>query len=580
MKYRILLFFSTLLVCLSITAQVPSAVSSYDTLTIQYRTGGGIDSVDQIVQSNISLLPGGGWHKNTSPFFFDFFSNESNGRRFFDIPSYKKMRFSGLPHIGFSYVFGSSGLQQSLLNYQQTFKHGLLINLDVVRFQSSGLLRNGSFLHNDVHFQLEKNQSRYRLKIQSSYLSSNVDNSDGLLNTFDATEFDLLFLSVRKSNAETRTRRGEGTMTHYFDLLSDSTRSFFLYVHQGLRIKNWKYFETSDTLSSMYGLIRYDSTSTQDQFQWSSVVNAFGADIPFKKGNINVGCYADYWQVQNLGKIRDTTELSAQLRFNYNHSTWSLNGQSAYTLLGSDGEHRHDLNMSGKWSRFTVNGRVYFSSLWPDEMIRFAQGNNYQMDLVSPQKQQTFLATAGVQSDVLGIDYRIGFSTGMYWKHYFFDGLQWRNDLLEKYVIHSMELELSKRWKGLTLSPRYLFSVPDQQIQMVPMHQFTTRISLQGGIFRAKKLRAAIGMDVSWVSSYERMGFFPLVAALDLTAPIGYNGFTNLHFFGAIHIDEFKFFARVENVGVIWTERSLLLYEGYPIVPLQINVGITWDFFN
>ena len=580
MKLPFFLLLALFYVALDCPAQVQMVGVNYDTLTIDYRTGGGIDSIDQIVQNSVSLLPGGGFIKPFGLSRFDFLYQHQNGIRFFDLKPYKSMRFSGLPHLGFSYVFGTAGLQQSLLNYQHAFKKGMLINLDVVRYQSNGLLRNGSFLHNDVQLQVEKKGNRYRYRLQSQYLSSNADQSNGLFNSSEALDFDLSFLSVNKANAETRTRRGEGSFTQFVDLLADSSKAFYLFTHHGLQIKNWKYQESSDTLSSIYSLIQFDSTETKDQFQWSSVSNGTGAALPLKNGNVQLGVYADYWNVQNLGTLRDTMEVNTRIGYDYIFPWLVIKGHSSLNIIGAGGEHRHDLALNCPFQWFKLQGNVHYSSLWPDEFVRFGQGNHYQMNLFDPLKQQTLLAVASLMSSLKGIDVHFRFSSGTYTGHYMYDGQQWRNDLVSRYSMQTIELQASKRWKGLTVAPRYLFSIPDKQMQLVPVHQVFTRFSLQGGIFKAKKLQAIVGMDFSWISSYERIGFVPVVSAFDFTSTVSYSGYTNIHLFGAIQIDEFKFFTRVENLGVFWTDRSLPLYLGYPIVPLQINVGITWDFFN
>jgi hypothetical protein len=54
----------------------------------------------------------------------------------------------------------------------------------------------------------------------------------------------------------------------------------------------------------------------------------------------------------------------------------------------------------------------------------------------------------------------------------------------------------------------------------------------------------------------------------------------NLHVFGGIQIEEFKFFVRVENIGRNWNDTTSAFYKGYPITSTQFRVGITWDFFN
>jgi hypothetical protein len=88
-------------------------------------------------------------------------------------------------------------------------------------------------------------------------------------------------------------------------------------------------------------------------------------------------------------------------------------------------------------------------------------------------------------------------------------------------------------------------------------------------------------MDASIYSAYQRLGYVSSVSAFDVTTTsVLSSGYSNLHLFGGFQLDEFRFFVRAENLGYYWTKSQVKVMNGYPIIPLQLKVGITWDFFN
>jgi hypothetical protein len=91
------------------------------------------------IQSN--TLPGGGWNSIENVFSKGFWYANSGGMQFFNFNKPTTLKFSGLPHIGFAYSFGSSGSQFARAEYQQQLKSGLLINLDFNKLRSNVEIR-------------------------------------------------------------------------------------------------------------------------------------------------------------------------------------------------------------------------------------------------------------------------------------------------------------------------------------------------------------------------------------------------------------------------------------------------------
>ena len=190
-----------ILICLSnhSWSQQHFLFGEVDTLTYAHRIGGSIDSVDLITGQNTSTLAGGGWNTRANSFDTDFFMKNAGGQQFFSFGEWKKLQFSGLPHLGFAYSFGSKGMQYVQAEFQQAYRKKLMLNVFYEKNTSNGFLRNSDFDHNNVHVQLNKFGKAYSFDLKSSYESSRVSQNGGLQVDTLPELFDLQFLPVNKS---------------------------------------------------------------------------------------------------------------------------------------------------------------------------------------------------------------------------------------------------------------------------------------------------------------------------------------------------------------------------------------------
>jgi len=88
------------------------------------------------------------------------------------------------------------------------------------------------------------------------------------------------------------------------------------------------------------------------------------------------------------------------------------------------------------------------------------------------------------------------------------------------------------------------------------------------------------GIEMGYLSPFNSIGYLPQLGVLTF-APTGKEVPEQflLHYYAGFQIDEFKFFIRLENIHSFWSNRTLQQMSGYPVTPLQIKLGITWDFF-
>jgi hypothetical protein len=553
-----------------------------DTLKYSHRIGGALDSVDKIVGIQSNTLPGGGWNSFENVFSNDFWFINSGGMQYYDFYKAPSLRFSGLPHIGFAYSFGSSGSQFAKAEYQQQLKNGLLINLDYNKLRSNGMLRSGMFDHNNTALQLFRPSNFWTTYLSGTFASSNISLNDGLLIDSLNNEFDLQFIPVRKENANALTQRTSIDWWNYFDFYKDSTRALGLYLNNKLKIKKFAYDEQSDTLAQMYNQINLDSTETNDQFQWSQVGMGVGGFFSSPSWYLNAGVDVNYWNFQNIGLFRDTVELNLSGNIIYHLSDWWYIQDSVnINFLGAENGIANMFIMKGPISRLIdFKGFVKLDNKLADYHQRYAFGNNYNANFTN-FKYYKFYADASLSSFIGGMNVRLGFSQNLNSGDFWFIDNSWRNDSIVNLIFNRSYLKLDYGIKKIKFEAFYQFCNSKTAIKYLPKHIANLRVSYKAKVFKAGKMQVYTGFDFTFVSRYERISFLPHVLSWDLSNSYGLgSAYTNLHWFGGFQIDEFRFFARAENLGGIWTDRNIEIQNGYPIGGLQLRVGITWDFFN
>jgi hypothetical protein len=114
-----------------------------------------------------------------------------------------------------------------------------------------------------------------------------------------------------------------------------------------------------------------------------------------------------------------------------------------------------------------------------------------------------------------------------------------------------------------------------------PTHVIKLRIFAERGLLKKRKLTSYFGIEPQLISGFNPLVIYPSLDVFIINSnPIEQKAFMDLSVFAGFELKGFKFFARAENLGYFWNNRMLQLAKGYPIPPMQIQLGITWDFWN
>ena len=577
---RFWLFSLIFMLCSTSIGQQAHPFIFSDTIRVDHRIGGSLDSIDLMFKYSSSTIPGGvgnGYYDNL--FTTDWLRSSPNGQRFFSFNKWGAYRYSGIPHIGFAYSFGSQGTQLVGAQYEQGFKGNVMLNIDFEKKRSNGYLRNTNFDHNDVRLKLFKRGNCYSFDLRGSFEKSTVSHNGGVAQDSLADEFPLIFIPVNKDVSELNTQRSRLELVNYFDFLKDTNRAVGVFTSHDLKIKKYRYLESGD-LSGFYPVINYDSSYTYDQHQWSQVGN--GAGLFLKNGGhyLSAGVSTQFWNFQNLGSYTDTVEIDLDGKYQFIGKRVSLNEDLSLNLVGSEQEMTSDLHLRYNAGRFKLTSNVFYQNLLPEYYQRFGTGNNY-FPAQNISKQQLLYIDACAKYSVKKQEVKIGYEYSTAEDNYWFIDSLWRNDTLNDLSFQSIKLGGDLKFGHWTFQPEYKLTINDQDLKIVPAHQLRIRIFVKGGLFKAKRMIAYGGADLSVHSSYSRIGMNAVNSTYSLNeVSLSNNGWSNAHVFGGFQIEEFKFYFRVENIGYFWNDPNLQVINGFPIPSTQFRLGLTWDFFN
>lgn len=363
-------------------------------------------------------------------------------------------------------------------------------------------------------------------------------------------------------------------------MLSDSSKAIGFYTQHELSIKKYHYQE-DDTLYGLYSVINFDSLTTYDQHQWSQLANSAGIYTQTSSLFLKGGVAAEYWNFQNLGRFRDTTEISLFGDLNFKKKNTLITNQLDANLIGAKNEFFNHFEISQRLNSIRLKGIAHIENKLPEYHQRYSIGNNYETNLVDPELQQRVNLSAQIAMKLGSVLVSGTYSYTVARNNYFFIQDTWRNDTLSTIAFNQLNLRVAYNFRSLYLQPSYTLTINPENFNIIPQHQLQTRLMVKGGLFKAKKLKAYAGVDFALISSYQRIGFSSTTSTFDLSylSPV-MRGYNNLHFFTGFQIDEFKFFVRIENLGSLWNDRNTLQQISYPLASMQFRVGITWDFFN
>lgn len=546
-----------------------------DTLKPGHRVSGTFDSIDVTISTVQTTLPT--LHSPNRTLFQprDWYNTSS-------LPQ-KSLRFSSIPHVGLYYSFGSNTSQQAGITYTQALSANQFAQMDYNRISSAGAIRNAAFENNRFQLNHLIRLRRYASQLRVAFDGTNKGLNGGFVgDTVEDPSQPIEFNAVNKPDASLRERRFEVDLWQFLSFTKDSLLKTGLYVRPRFRIQN-RLFEESGDMATIYGVANIDPDRTRDHWERSEIGATAGYFFHTRTFAVNAGVFARYWDFDNLSRHSDTTEtgLSADLSLQINNNI-ALRASGELTLTGATGENNLTAGLSYRNAVFSLSGSVMFQQKYPDNYQRFFYGN--VLDYSWQNKQLT--TTSGIQVNAASfwkyLPLKAAFDLVNVQHNPFFVGNQWRQDTLVSLSVMSFRVHADLKWRKLFFQPE--IRLQQSTLNWIPDFQALARLGFDGFLFKAKKLRATIGVEAGYTGSYQLLGYVPVMDTYVLTdgsAQVSrFNEMPKLHVFTQYELGFFRWFIRVENIEQAFLKTVNMEAIGYPVVPLQLRIGMSWDLFN
>lgn len=550
-----------------------------DTVKFSSRTGGELDSVDMSYSNQLSTFPGGGLNFENNTITPLFIKQHAGLQNFRFIPELSPMKFSAVPHIGFSYSFGAKGTQFLHYDYQQAFSRKTLINIEGKRISSAGFLRNSNFNDNLVSLQLRHYDRIYSMVLEGSYSSKKISLSGGITDDSNLDIQGLDFLPVAKADALDSIKLANVKLSNYFNFLADSSNAIGLVTKHQYQVESRVYLENEYIPMPLWNI---DSMETRDQYRLASVRNSAGFYSKAKRLYIDALVQHRYWDFQNLSIHHDTNELNFTSKLRFDHKVFLLNNDLALNIIGAGGEWSNKSSIRTNYRKIKLIGSLEIEQKLPEPFQRFYFSNYHEYNLSKYELQSRLFTNITASYTVSSkISIQLNYSNSILHNNYFFIDTTWRNDTLTTIAINSFSVSGSTHFKFIYLLPKITFNLPTANFNYLPSTSINARLFIKKRMFKAQKMEGIVGVDASWISSYNLLNYnTPIDVFVFNTSTQQFNAMSNLSVFFGFAIDEFRFYARMENIGYFWNDKHNQVLTGYPIQKNFLRLGITWDFFN
>lgn len=550
-----------------------------DTMRFERRTGGALDSIDISLSLPASTSDGNYFTLDHNKLTAFFLSRELSSPLYQTEFDNKPLRFSALPRIGFHYSFGSKSAQFFHANYTQALNKHLIFNMDYTRNSASAFLRNSTFEHHHLNYKFIGKWNRYDFELRGGYALRKVNYSGGLVSDSLLDVFDLEFLPVNKSNANSRYSAGLVNLTQRINL-GDSVIFYGVNLKSALEVHNRKFWER-DTLFGIYTNYK-DSFETYDQFNLPEL--DLGAGLFFSNHNLYVDAnyLLSYWEFQNSGFYRDTLEHDVESNLLLRLGKLNLRNINTVNLVGNYQNIRNRLEIKYKFNKNGIFKLSYtFANEVPEPYQRYYNSNNFSFEISQLQHVlRNQLAILTPNFSLLDSVIAIGFE-GQYIsmnKPYVWRDSVWRNDFYTHLNFLTVIGRLNLMWKGLRWNNQIAYS--SVQDKLIPEFTYATRFFMQHPVFSSKKMLLQYGAEFQLLSDFQQRNFLAPMDVFQWDNTTVNPSITNLHAFAAFQIDEFRFYLRFENLGSLWNSEFREDVRSYPLTSTRFRIGVSWDFFN
>lgn len=498
----------------------------------------------------------------------------------------KPFLFSALPHLGFGFGFGAQGSQVLRLDYEQAFAHQTLLNLRYDRWQRTGFVRSDDLRFSGLQLKLYQKGRAHELQVTFDNASDDRQWSGGIADYTQLTTLALDLIPVLKEQSYTQKNSYNGSIDLRYRLLGDSIRRLNLASYHAYNFQQRIYNEIGN-LAAYYPQTFLNADTCIDTFRQVYFDNRFGLNWSTPKLNISSLLGLKQRQWSDVQYQYDTLEVNWNNQLTYLHKKHAFKHDNAINIIGA-GQGTH-FNTSyaycNKENPFGFTLKHNYRNEWPVLMQRTYLSNLTNYFWSNPQKEKFQQLEASLSYTLKALSFQLCVRLADYKSVYRFDlsNQNWSTTgLASNGQFATIRTNVKYQLGPVQFNSNYQF-LAQNAAQFLPKHRAALALQWSGGIFKDQRLKVLLEGQLSYQSKFQALVFLPFIESLDWSAIQNtpeQNGYLNAQVNMALEVKTFRFFINVANLGSYWNQSAISMIQGYPFAPMQIRIGLTWDFWN
>ena len=345
-------------------------------------------------------------------------------------------------------------------------------------------------------------------------------------------------------------------------------------------------FTEVDTLQGLYSAIYYDSVSTNDQYQRSTLTNT--SAIYFKNEFLSYsgGLGASFWNYRNGSLYRDTFEMDITQRLEFSKRKLSLSHEASFNLVGAAQTWGIRNHLKYRFKKYVIEWNSTFGQKLPEMYQRFYSANNVFYSNANQSLESYTRNTLDFGYTFKQLKLNLGYLLQTNAGVYFYDPLllNWSNETsLSSNISQQTYLNSIYSYKRLVWNQSYRFTLSNTERTILPKHQLHGSFLTSLGLFKAKKLQLTFGLSYCLTSKTNIIPLLENVGVFDLLNVSEQNNQSAIFTMGgiiAMEIETFRFFVKLSNIGYLWNSTAWQYIDGIYLPEAAVRVGLTWDFWN
>ncbi|MFM8596498.1 MAG: putative porin [Flavobacteriales bacterium] len=498
----------------------------------------------------------------------------------------KPMIFSALPHLGFGYGFGAQGSQVLRLDYEQSFDHHALLNLRYDRWQRIGFIRSDELRFSGLQMKLHQRGKAHEFQISFDNASDDRQWAGGIADYSQLGTIALDLIPILKTQSYTQKNKYTGQIDFRYKLVGDSIKGLSFASFHAYQFQQRIYNEIGN-LALLYPQTFLNSDTCTDTFRQVYLENRIGLSWSGPSLSISslIGIKQRQWQDPILNY--DTLELNLNNQLSFQNALHNIKHENKINIVGAG----QGVYFNSSYRFGDANSRLCYllkhrlSNEWPTLIQRAYASNLTNYAWSEPQKENLHQMVASVEYRVQNCSIALDLSLAKYQSVYRFDmsTMNWNaNAVGSSGKFASLNTQLKYQLGALKFNSSYQF-LAQKSGQFLPKHKANLSVQWSRGVFKDQRLQMVLEGNVSYQSRFQALVFLPFIESLDWSATqnsMFQTGFVNAQLGVALEVKTFRFFMNVANLGSFWNEPALAVVQGYPFAPMQLRIGLTWDFWN